>query len=311
MHWPPADRSADSHADLTDDAGGDPVAFDGGRPDDGAPHEAAAGGAYEPSPTFASTFAAYDAGAESPWPNRIVWSAAAAAAVCGGVWFTGLWEVRLDEPPAGALAESPDAAPQEDALGEGWAEDDWPENGAPGSEADLAALWGDEPEPAAGQHEHDHEHAAAFELMADAPAGDALDNVSLTPPKTTPAPAPADPLVSADDRWSDPTPAAAPAMPAPHRNADEPAGGLFASTARPTPVAPAPGSLPPGNPPPGNPSPRGSADRPAVKTVSAEPAPSDTREAVSLEAASASASKAKPAAAPAADPFGGDPVAPA
>ncbi|QDT15622.1 LysM peptidoglycan-binding domain-containing protein [Alienimonas californiensis] len=270
MHWPPADRPADSHADPTD-AVGEPAGYDGGLPD-----EDAASSGYESSPTFA----AYDAAGDSPWANRIVWSAAAAAAVCGGVWFTGIWEVRLDEPPAGALAEQPAAAVG--GAGELWVENDWPENEAPGAEADLAALWGEEPEPHA--EGHDHEHAAAFALMAEAPAaqganGAALDDVSLTPPQTAPAPEPADPLVSANDLWSDPAPSAAPTMPEPHRNADEPAGGLYASSVRPTPVAP-------GQP---------------VRSAALEATPT---------ASTAKQPSTKPTSQPAADPFGGDPVAP-
>ena len=227
MHWPPADRPADSSSSPLDAAGEARFAA-------GPGSETPSPGDHDPGPSYVTPFTAFDAEAESPWANRLIWSAAAAAVVCGGVWFAGVWEVRLDDPPAGALADLPGDESLGEALGDEWPEDEW------GSEADadLDSLWGEEPTRPDGPDGA----GGAFDLMADASASDStsasLDEVQFTPPES-PAAAGA---VAAADLWSEPEPATVPALPERTRPTDEPAGGLYASTARPTPIAPVTGT---------------------------------------------------------------------
>ncbi|NNJ26772.1 hypothetical protein [Alienimonas chondri] len=285
MHWPPADSPADSFPPSTDPVGEERSA--------GAPAfaEPAPATAYEATSTFASPFAA---ASESPWPNRFIWTAAAAAAVCGGVWFAGGWEVRLDDPPAGALADGAAS----DVFEENWNDDDWPENVDAEAESDLSALWGEEPPPPAAAD--DATGAEAFDMLAASSTTGSLDDVSLTPPETPPPSEPTGALAGGDI-WGDAEPAATPMMPQPSQAASEPAGGVFAATAPPM-AAPSTEPSSPG-------SPVRSAEVPTIPSATAgtgnETKSDPFREPVDPfgeDAAASGPSVASPSPAPAVDP---------
>ena len=195
-------------------------------------------------PAFGSPFAPYAAaaaGGDGPWPNRLIWGAATAAVVFLGVWVAGLWEVRLEDPPAGVLAAAPAGTTLGDPALDVLPADDWAagatlaDRGPAAPAEDVAALWGEEPdapdEPAVADTDED-----PFALLADAhPPAAASD---AAPPEPA-APAPADDA----DLWGADPPAVA-ASAASFDFGDEPAGGAF--------VAPAPvrtAELPPAAPP--------------------------------------------------------------
>ena len=218
MHWPRADRPSDSFPAPTEPAGGGGPAEEAYPTDPDLSADGFAGAAREPGAAFASPFDRAGAD-ESPWANRVVWSAAAAALIFGGVWFAGLWEVHLDAPPAGALAGNETPA---EAADEVWSEEEWAPDAATGGDADLAALWGEEPADAAPVAAEEN----AFDLLAD--TGEALDEAPFAAP--APTAAASDALAGADP-WGEPEPRAAPPVPDRGPDADEPPGGLFAAAA--------------------------------------------------------------------------------
>ena len=298
MHWPTADRPADAARDplapVPPDSNAAPDTADAA----GEPAEVGADGEPAPMTAYAppSPFGAAGAG-ENPWPNRVIWAAAAAAVVFGGVWVAGLWEVKLDDPPAGRLAGAPaaslgsetDPAKADWPAGDDWGADltDAAESAGPDDD-DLAALWGDDPAATdPGMDEQDPDGADAFDLLADAAPGGALDAAPFDP---TPADLP-EPTAAPDDLWGDPPPAAAPTATA---DLDaEPPGGVFAAVRpEPTPPAAAPAPAAAGDP---------SADPPAAPVAAqiAEPSPAPVRTAAVTPADAAF------------DPFGADAAAPA
>ena len=183
-------------------------------------------------PACGSPFAPYAAaaaGGDGPWPNRVIWGAATAAVVFLGVWVAGLWEVRLEDPPAGVLAAAPARSTLGDPALDVLPADDWAagatlaDHGPAAPAEDVAALWGDEPdspdEPAVADPGED-----PFALLADASPPPAASDAA--PPEPA-APAPADDA----DLWGADPPAVA-ASATSYDFGGEPAGGAF--------VAPAP-----------------------------------------------------------------------
>ena len=180
-------------------------------------------------PAFGSPFAPYGAaaaGGDGPWPNRVIWGAATAAVVFLGVWVAGLWEVRLEDPPAGVLAANPGETTLGDPALDVLPADDWAagatlaDRGPTAPAEDVAALWGEEPdapdEPAIADPDED-----PFALLADASPSPAASDA-----------APSEPAAPADDAdpWGTDPPAVA-ASATSFDFGDEPAGAAFTAPA--------------------------------------------------------------------------------
>ena len=247
MHWPPPDAPVpDSAPPSWDD-----VTPAGPPPELGGDEHARRVAPADSVSTFDVGAAGFGAflPAESPWANRAVWLTAAASVVALGVWQAGLWEVALEESPAGVatapgFADDPadlnlgGAAPADDAAGDPLA--DW------GADlADTAAAG-----PSGG---HSGATAAAaveeaeremFELLGMG-EGDAvpprpspeLETVDFAPPAGgADTVAAAESFAAPADPWGTPEPADLSAIPA--DDATGFAGDPFGDFADPPPVRP-------------------------------------------------------------------------